>query len=133
MPKRQKLKARVPTPAEFRLLEVLWHLKEGTVEDILQAWGEEPPNYKTTQTLLRIMEAKNLISHRLRGRAFVFTPKVEKDHVSRLSIESFLDRYFRGSRLALLLNLLDDEQIEDAELRELEDTIRRYRKARETH
>lgn len=131
MAKRQKLKSRVPTPAEFRLLEVLWQLHEGTVDDILQAWGNEPPNYKTTQTLLRIMEAKNLITHRLRGRAFVFTPKIEKEQVNRLSIESFLDRYFRGSRLALLLNLLDDDQIEEGELRELEETIHRYRKARE--
>lgn len=131
MSKRLKPKAPVPTPAEFRLLEILWRLKEGTVEDILQAWGESPPNYKTTQTLLRIMESKKLINHRLRGRAFVFQPRVEKEQVSRLSIESFLDRYFRGSRLALLLNLLDDDRIEEVELRELEETIKRYRKARE--
>jgi BlaI family transcriptional regulator, penicillinase repressor len=77
------------------------------------------------------MEAKKLISHRVRGRAFVFTPRIEKEQVSRLSIESFLDRYFRGSRLALLLNLLDDEQIEEDELRELEETIRRFRRARQ--
>jgi len=131
MPKGLKVKSTVPTPAEFRLLEVLWRLKEGTVEDILLAWGDNPPNYKTTQTLLRIMEAKRLISHRLRGRAFVFQPKVEKEHVSRLSIESFLDRYFRGSRTELLLNLLGDEQIDSAELLELEETIRRHRKARQ--
>ena len=121
----------VPTPAEFRLLEVLWRLKEGTIEEVLVAWGENPPNYKTTQTLLRIMENKKLISHRMRGRAFVFQPRVEREQVNRLSINSFLDRYFRGSRTELLLNLLDDEEIDERELQELEETIRRHRESRQ--
>ena len=106
-------------------------MKEGTIEEVLVAWGENPPNYKTTQTLLRIMENKKLISHRMRGRAFVFQPRVEREQVNRLSINSFLDRYFRGSRTELLLNLLDDEEIDERELQELEETIRRHRESRQ--
>ena len=127
-----KVASVVPTPAEFRLLEVLWRIKEGTIDDILQAWGPNPPNYKTTQTLLRIMEAKKLIRHRLVGRAFAFEPRVEENQVKRLSIHSFLDRYFGGSRAELLINLLDDERIDSQELEVLEETIRRHRKARPT-
>jgi BlaI family penicillinase repressor len=122
----------LPTPAEFRLLEILWTLGEGTVEDLLQASGETPPpNYKTVQTLLRIMEGKKLVAHRVLGRAFVFTPRVERGEISRLSVCSLLKRYFRGSRTELLLNLLADEKIDSAELDELEDLIRR-RKAKQS-
>ena len=60
----------LPTTAELRLLEILWQLGEGTVEDLIRASGEKtPPNYKTVQTLLRIMERKKLITHSVRGRA----------------------------------------------------------------
>jgi predicted transcriptional regulator len=121
----------VPTPAEFRLLEILWRLKEATIDDLLLASEEHPhPNYKTVQTLLRLMENKKLISHRVRGRAFVFQPRVKREQVHRLSIRSFLDRYFRGSRSELLQNLLEDEQLESAELEELENLIRSRREAR---
>lgn len=122
----------IPTAAELRLLDILWRLREGTIEDILRASGEDPaPNYKTVQTFLRIMETKKLVSHRLRGRAFVFRPLVRREQVNQLSIRSLLNRHFRGSRTELLLNMLEDERIDAAELEELESLIRRYRKSRQ--
>jgi predicted transcriptional regulator len=123
MPKSGR-QAPVPTSGELRLLKILWRLGEGTIEDVLQASHENPlPNYKTVQTLLRIMENKKMVTHRLLGRAFVYRPRVRQDEVNRLSIRSLLQRHFEGSRSELLLNLLDDEHIEAAEL------IRRRREA----
>jgi BlaI family transcriptional regulator, penicillinase repressor len=124
----------VPTPGEFRLLERLWRLEEATIDDLLVHSKEDPPpNYKTVQTLLRLMENKKLISHRVRGRAFVFYPRVRRDQIHRLSIRSFLDRYFQGSRTELLQNLLQDERIGAAELQELETLIRSRREASGTN
>jgi|HubBroStandDraft_6_1064221.scaffolds.fasta_scaffold224945_1 BlaI family penicillinase repressor len=121
----------VPTPGEFRLLESLWRLKEATIDDLLVDSKEDPPpNYKTVQTLLRRMENKKLISHHIRGRAFVFQPRVRREQIHRLSIRSFLDRYFQGSRTELLQNLLQDERIAAAELEEQETLIRSRREAR---
>jgi BlaI family penicillinase repressor len=120
--------APVPTSGELRLLKILWRLGEGTIEEVLQASHENPlPNYKTVQTLLRIMENKKMVTHRLLGRAFVYRPRVQQDEVNRLSIRSLLQRHFEGSRSELLLNLLDDEHIEAAELDELGELIRRRR------
>jgi BlaI family transcriptional regulator, penicillinase repressor len=123
--------ALAPTPGELKLLKVLWNLGEGTIDDILQASDEAPPpNYKTVQTLLRIMENKKMITHRLRGRAFVFQPRVQEIQVNRSSIRSLLQRHFGGSRTELLINLLDDERIAHSELEELEDLIRRRRQGK---
>ena len=77
------------------------------------------------------METKKLVSHRLRGRAFVFKPLVRRDQVNRLSIRALLKRHFGGSRSELLLNMLEDERIDTAELEQLESLIRRYRKSRQ--
>ena len=116
--------------AEFRLLEILWRLGEGTIEDFLRASEKDDPlNYKTVQTVLRIMENKRFVSHSLRGRAFVYRPRVKRHEVSRISLRSLLERYFRGSRSELLVNLLEDERIGANELQELESLIRSYRKA----
>jgi len=124
----------VPTPAEFRLLDILWRLKEATIDDLLlDSKDDPPPNYKTVQTLLRLMENKKLISHRVRGRAFVFQPRVRREQIHRLSIHSFLNRYFGGSRTQLLQNLLQDERIGAAELEELESLIRSRREVRSTN
>ncbi len=120
----------IPTAAEFRLLEILWSLGEGTIEDFLRISEEDYPlNYKTVQTVLRIMENKKFVSHSVRGRAFVYRSRVKRSEVSRSSLRSLLDRYFRGSRSELLVNLLENEHIDDTELQELERLIRSYRKA----
>ena len=127
MPKRSH--SVMPTAGEHELLEILWRLGEGTIDDILRGSGEiPPPNYKTVQTLLRIMEGKRLVTHRLQGRAFVYKAKVRRDQVNRLSISAMLQSHFGGSPTELLLNLLDDERINAAELKELEELIRRHRK-----
>src|ERR1700716_232846 len=119
----------MPTAGEHELLEILWRLGEGTIDDILKGSGEiPPPNYKTVQTLLRIMETKRLVTHRLQGRAFVYKARVRRDQVNRLSIRAMLQSHFGGSPTELLLNLLDDERINAAELKELEELIRRHRK-----
>lgn len=120
----------IPTAAEFRLLEILWRLGEGTIEEFVRASEKDNPlNYKTVQTVLRIMENKKFVSHSLRGRAFAYRPRVKQHEVSRSSLRSLLERYFRGSRSELLVNLLEDERIGTNELQGLENLIRSYRKA----
>src|SRR5206468_2182186 len=64
-----------PTRAELRILNALWELKSGTIEEIIHYPSFlSPPNYKTTQTILRIMEEKGLARHTTGGRVFVFEP-----------------------------------------------------------
>lgn len=121
----------IPTAAEFRLLDILWRLEEGTIDELLRASEDDRPlNYKTVQTVLRIMENKKFVSHSLRGRAFVYRPRVRRDEVSRTSLRSLLKRYFRNSPSELLVNLLEDERIDTKELQEIEDLVRNYRKAK---
>jgi BlaI family penicillinase repressor len=119
----------VPTPAEMRLLQILWDLKEGTVDDVVNAHPEkERPHYKTTQTLLRIMESKGFISHESRGRVFVFKPLASRKAVDQLSVQALVSRNFHGSAAGLLINLLESSAIKKKELDELESYIREYRK-----
>jgi BlaI family transcriptional regulator, penicillinase repressor len=120
-----------PTAAEMRLLQILWDLEEGTVEDVVRAHSQrERPNYKTTQTLLRIMEKKRFIKHEVRGRVFVFEPLVSRKKIDNLCVQALVSRNFRGSAAGLLLNLLESTPIKKQELDELEAYIREYRKSR---
>jgi predicted transcriptional regulator len=122
----------VPTAAEMRLLQILWDREEATVEEVVNAHSEkERPNYKTTQTLLRIMEKKSFITHEARGRVFVFRPLVSRKTIDHLSVQTLVSRNFRGSAAGLLINLLESSPIKKKELDELEAYIREYRKKQE--
>src|ERR1700757_248567 len=109
---KQIQKVQLPTSGELRLLQVLWRIREGTIDDILAAaGGDPPPNYKTVQAWLRIMERKGQVDHRQEGRAFVFRPLIGRADVHRLSLRHLLTKYFAGSRSELLMELLSDERI----------------------
>lgn len=127
---RGKQQLPVPTGAEMRLLQILWDLGQGTVEDVVNAHpGKELPNYKTTQTLLRIMEQKGFIKHELQGRTFIFRPLASRKVIDRLSVQALVARNFRGSSGAgLLINLMEASPIKEKDLDELEAYIREYRR-----
>ena len=117
-----------PTRAELRILQALWELGSATIEGIIHHPSfSSPPNYKTTQTILRIMEEKRLARHTTGGRVFVFEPCVSREWVERLSVRTLLDQNFGGSPAKLLVNLLEAGPVEERELEELETLIRNYR------
>ena len=122
----------LPTAGELRLLQILWESGEATVEDVVNGHSpRERPNYKTTQTLLRIMEQKGFIAHECRGRVFVFTPLISRKSVDQRSVQALLSQNFGGSASGLLLNLLEAATVKEKELDELEAQIREYRKKNE--
>jgi len=119
----------LPTAAELRLLQILWEIGEATVEDVVNAHPlRERPNYKTTQTLLRIMEQKNFIAHETRGRVFVFRPLISRKAIDHRSVQALLSRNFDGSAVGLFLNLLEAVTVDEKDLDVLEAQIRKYRK-----
>jgi predicted transcriptional regulator len=117
-----------PTRAELRILQALWDLGPATVDEVIHhASFDSPPNYKTTQTILRIMEEKGLARHTSRGRVFVFEARVTREQVGRLSVRTLLDQNFGGSPTRLLVNLLEAGPVDEKELEELEALIRNFR------
>jgi BlaI family transcriptional regulator, penicillinase repressor len=117
-----------PTRAELRILNALWELKSGTIEEIIHHPSfSSPPNYKTTQTILRIMEEKRLARHTTGGRVFVFEPAVSREWVEKMCVRTMLEQNFGGSPAKLLVNLLESGPVADEELEELEALIRNYR------
>lgn len=128
---RSEARTVLPTDAELVILDALWELGEGTVEDIVNRLPSNPrANYKTVQSLLRIMETKGFVEHKTRGRAFVFMSRVTRDEVRLVSAKRLVDRNFQGSHAAMLMNLLDSNHIREDELDELEKLIQRYRERR---
>lgn len=122
-----------PTPAELRILQALWELGSATIDEIIHHPSfATPPNYKTTQTILRIMEEKGLARHTSDGRVFVFEASVTRDWVGRLSVRNLLHSNFDGSPAKLLVNLLEASSVKESELKELEALIRNYRTQKET-
>ncbi len=126
-------KANLPTSAEMRILNAIWHMGSATVDEIVNSFPDgERPNYKTTQAFLRIMENKGFVSHTARGRVFVFEPIVKKEEVDQRSVEALLEQNFGGSATSLFVNLLESDAVPAADIAALEKMIREYKKRKKS-
>ena len=107
------------TEAELRLMDVLWEKGAATVAEVAEALPKDLNlAYNTVLTTMRILENKGYVKHRKprEGRAFVYRPAVSRELASRSALRSLMDRFFRNSAEALVLNLLDDEKLSEEEL-----------------
>ena len=92
-----------PTPRELVILKVLWEYGPSSVRRVHRYLARfEDLAYNTVQTLLRIMEEKQLVRHHVEGRTFIYTPRYSRDE----SAARFLDRVFDGAADQLVLSLL---------------------------
>ena len=77
--------------------------------------------YNTVLTTLRILEAKGYLKHdkAKEARAFVYRPVVGRAEAVRTSVRQLLRRFFEGSPEALVLNLLEDGEFSEDELKKI--------------
>jgi predicted transcriptional regulator len=112
------------TDGEARLMHVLWEKGAATVAGVAAALkSRRPVNYSTVQTMLRILEAKGYVSHEKSGRAFVYRALVDQKQARRKALSHLLSRLFNNSPSLLVLNVLEDERIDPAELERLKKVI----------
>ena len=106
------------TPRESQIMAVLWERGEMMAEEIRQELPGQLHD-STVRTMLRILESKGYLRHTKRGKAFVYRPVVKQAKAQRQAILRLIKQFFGGSPTALVLRLLEDEQITPAELEEL--------------
>jgi len=112
------------TPAELRLMRVLWLRGESSVADMVAATADEGTlAYTSVLTTIRVLENKGYVTHRQDGRAFLYNSAIGEQEASRSEVRHVLQRFFGNSREKLLLSLLDDEDISPDELKRLKEAI----------
>lgn len=104
-------------------MEVLWERGESTVAEVVAGIGKPALAYNTVLTTLRILEQKGYVRHKAVGRAFIYRAAVERDEAQRSVVQHVLSRFFNDSPQALMVNLLESETVDDAELERLRELI----------
>ncbi len=80
--------------------------------------------------MLHKMERRGLVSHRAKGRSFLYAAKVAAEEVSRSMANHLVDRLFEGSLFAAVDHLLSSREVSRDELRQLEKLIAERKKKR---
>ena len=107
-------------------MDALWDAGPSTVAEVVDALPEhQRVAYNTVLTTLRILEDKGYVAHQQRGRAFVYEAVVGQDEARRSTVQHLMSRFFDNSPAALVLNVLENEEIDEDELARLRALIDR--------
>ena len=105
------------TKAEEQFMQVLWELDEASVQDIIDQLPKPKPAYNTVSTIIRILETKNFVGHKAKGRGYIYFPLVKKTDYSNQSLNKLVDGYFGGSFKSMVSFFVNKN---DVDLNELE-------------
>ncbi len=101
-------------------MRALWRIGPAPAADLVAAvGGRRGPKDSTVRTILRILERKGYVRHRVEGRAFVYRAAVPEGEAQRGAVRELVRRFFDGSPTRLVLNLLEDKDLDAAELARL--------------
>ena len=76
-------------------------------------------------TTVRILEKKGYVRHVKDGRAHIYEPQIQRSEATRSEIRHLVSRFFGNSHEALVLNILEDEGLEEDELKRLRELLDR--------
>ena len=89
-----------------------------------------PPSYSAVRALLRVLEEKGHLRHKLDGQRYVYSPRVARERAKRSALRRVLQTFFDDSTEDAVAALLDisQERLSDDELKRMEELIKQARK-----
>jgi BlaI family transcriptional regulator, penicillinase repressor len=108
------------TDVEWAIMRAVWQHEPcaaGTVQESLQA--EYDWAYSTVKTTMDRMVAKGLLAIRSIRNLQLFTSRISPDDAKRGELRRLLKRAFDGAMAPMLQFLVEQEDLSDAELKEL--------------
>ena len=112
-------------------MDVLWTLKQGTVQDVCDRL-ERNLAYTTVMTTLNLLAVrKQVLSREKQGRAFVYRPIVTRDEVCRSVLSDLKAVLFGNQMSSLVLNMIAEDEANESDAAILRDALRRLEENRE--
>lgn len=113
--------------AEYEIMEIIWNEdREVTTADIIEKLGEDNFwKHTTILTLAKRLVDKNVLNVRKEKRVNYYSPNISKDEYKSYQADGFIENMYGGSIKSLVASLYDNKKIDENDLKELKDWIRR--------
>ena len=108
------------TPLEQLIMNYVWAHADCTAEMCREGVASQRVlKDSTIRTILRNLEEKRYVTHKVAGRTFVYRALDTPRNVAVQAAQQIIDRFCGGSVEELLVGLVDNQVLEPDELRRL--------------
>ena len=113
------------TKAEEQVMQILWEMKNGIVKDIREKFEDPRPARNTISTVVRVLEKKGFVGHKVYGNVHVYHPLISKKEYSKSQLFGLMESYFNNSFPAMASFFAREKDMSIKELQELLDDTRK--------
>ena len=106
------------TEREAEILSILWDMRQASVEDIRKRLIGSP-TASTVRTLLTVMAGRGFVADDGTGYAKSYHAKIDKQAGQHSALKRLIDTVFGGSTEAMLLRLMEEEEVDIERLKKL--------------
>jgi predicted transcriptional regulator len=111
------------TKAQEEILRVLWEIQEGVVTDVIDKLPDPKPAYNTVATVIKVLEKKGYVSHKVYGKTFVYFPVVTKEEYAQYTFSNSYMQLFNGSLNQVVSYFVKEDKVSLKELEELKNYL----------
>ena len=116
------------TSRELHILEILWDLKKGFVNDVIDRLNDPKPPYTTVSSIVRILETKGYVSHKAYGKTYEYQPVVSRLAYKKFALKNLITGFFDGSLENVVSFMAEEKELSQNEINELSELIDHYKK-----
>ena len=107
------------TKAEEQIMQILWKIEKGFVNDIIEKIPEPKPAYNTISTIVRILVKKKIVGYKSYGKSHQYYPLISEDEYKSVFFKGFMKNYFSNSFKGLVSYFSKEKDISIQDLEEL--------------
>jgi BlaI family penicillinase repressor len=111
---------KTPSPLEQFVMDFVWAHPDCTADTCREGLASQRRlKDSTIRTILRKLEEKGYVTHKVEGRTFVYRAVDTKRNVAVQAAQQLIDRFCGGSVEELLVGLVDNQLLEPKQLQRL--------------
>lgn len=116
------------TKGEMQVMNALWAAgKALDVHEVVSRYDEPRPAYTTISTFLKILTTKGFVDYKKgNGKQYLYFPVISRAEYTSRVMNDVKDRFFGGSASSLVRFFVEEQQLSEADLKELLSLIQNY-------
>jgi len=107
------------TKKEEEVMQILWKLKKAFVKDIVAEYPDQKPHYNTISSLIRVLQEKEVVGYTAYGNTYQYFPLLKKEAYRKIYMKEIVSEYFDNSFSTAIAAFVEDEQLDEKEIKEL--------------
>jgi predicted transcriptional regulator len=114
------------TELQQTIVDFVWREKSATAEQVREGLA---PRFRlkdsTIRTLLRRLEERGYLTHRVDGKVFVYEAAVPPRSLAARAVQQIIERFWAGSAEQFLAGMVDEKVLTPAQIRRLAGKVRK--------